>query len=156
MRGLLAPAPLGKVFTLQPEEKISFFPLFSISGMGVDGKLFFAPQKTAVPYCRRPGSATANVRQGHRSTANPSTLTRLFCRIRDRGFAMGPVTRIEMLTNHLTVRFGQRHAVVWGDAVAHAGARQKSYRFDGSLESFEKLGSLGRTTWLEPARGCCG
>ena len=36
--------------------------------MGVDGKLFFAPQKTAVPHCRR-DLCSANVRQGHRSTA---------------------------------------------------------------------------------------
>ena len=31
----------------------------------------------------------------HRVAANPSTLTRLFWRIKDRVFAMGPVTRIE-------------------------------------------------------------
>ena len=68
-----------------------------------------------VPYCRRPGYVTANIRSRHRSTANPSTLTRLLWRIRDRGFAMGPATRIETLTDHFTVRFGQRHAGVCGE-----------------------------------------
>ena len=67
-----------------------------------------------VPYCRQPEFVTANNRLQYRSTANPSTLTRLFRRIRDRGFAMGPATRIEMLTDHFTARYGQRHAVVCG------------------------------------------
>jgi len=51
-RGLLAPAPLGKVFTLQPEKNAAaFFRKFWLRlRKGVDGKLFFAPQKTAVPY----------------------------------------------------------------------------------------------------------
>ena len=86
------------------------------------------PHGTAarVPYCRRPWLVTANTCLGHRSTANPSTLTRLFCRIRDRVFALGPVARIEMLTNHFTARFGQRHADVWGDAVAYATKNHRS------------------------------
>ena len=49
---LAPPDPLGKVFTLQPEEKINIFSRKFLLRLrkGVDGKLFFAKQKTAVPY----------------------------------------------------------------------------------------------------------
>ena len=95
-----------------------------------------------VPYCRQPEFVTANDRSGYRSAANPSTLTRLLWRIRDRGFAMGHVTRIEMLTDHFTARYGQRHADVWGDAVAHAGGHS---RFGGShtRQRSPRIGSCG-------------
>ena len=107
---------------LHLEEKISFFPaIFNIGHVGCRSRLMPDGNAARVPYCRRPGSVTANTRLEHRSTANPSTLPRLFCRIRDRVFAMGPATRIELLTDHFTARFGQRHAVVCSDADANAG-----------------------------------
>lgn len=42
-------------------------------------------------------------------------LRALFRARRDSRFAMGPATRIEMLTDHFTVRDGQRHAIVCGE-----------------------------------------
>ena len=48
------------------------------------------------------------------ATANPSTLTRLFRRIKDRVFAMGHVTRILWFAPRRCVRCGQSHAGVCG------------------------------------------
>ena len=50
----------------------------------------------------------AKPRLWYRSTANPATLLRLFCRIRALVFAMGPVTRIFVFAVHFTARCGRR------------------------------------------------
>ena len=96
MWGLIAPTPLGKVFTLQPEKNaVAFFRYFKWSkrkGVDVPGLLPVGNAGKRPPLSAKvtgipPRSGVAS------ATANPSTLTRLFCRIKDRVFAMGHVTR---------------------------------------------------------------
>ena len=114
-------------------------------GVAAPGLCLTAPP-LASPIVADRDLLSANNRLGNRSTANPSTLTRLFCRIRDRVFAMGPATRIEMVANLFNARCGQRYADVWGDAVAYASDRQKHHRQNGWKRSItEEAG-------LEPAR----
>ena len=67
---------------------------------------------------------------------------------------MGHVTRIEMLTDHCTVRYGQRHAGVCGDASAFAMLRRDKAAHAGDLgitTAPSDLSDLVRQAWLEPA-----
>ena len=124
MWGLLAPTPLGKVFTLQPEKNAdAFFRYFNwLTRKGVDvpgllpvGNAGKRPPLSAEVTGIPPRSGVAS------ATANPSTLTRLFCRIKDRVFAMGHVTRILWFAPRRCVRCGQSPAVVCG-----VGGRRKN------------------------------
>ena len=96
MWGLLAPTPLGKVFTLQPEKNADAFFRYlnwltrkgvDVPGLLPDGNAGKRPPLSAEVTGIPPRSGVAS------ATANPSTLTRLFRRIKDRVFAMGHVTR---------------------------------------------------------------
>ena len=76
------------------------------------------------------------------ATANPSTLTRLFRRIKDRVFAMGHVTRILWLAPRRYVRCGQSHAVVCGVG----GRRQNKCGGEYKRGQPPAFGRAGNTT----------
>jgi|GEM_PF-5972766 len=117
MWGLLAPTPLGRVADPAPREKCcAFFRYFKwltrkgvdVPGLMPDGNAGKRPPPSAKVTGIPPRSGVAS------ATANPSTLTRIFRRIKDRVFAMGHVTRILWFAPRRYVRCGQSHAVVCG------------------------------------------
>ena len=80
--------------------------------------------------------------------ANPAPLLRLFWRIRELVFAMGPVTRIELSANHSTARLqaqtNYRLLRLRGLSASRTQLFAASASADiGSLEYFGRFGTLG-------------